>query len=109
MTGGRESPRWRCSPAYKLGAAGWGSCWDSWLTITPPSPYVFHKSIILKEVKVLCFDRLLQVFIPKDLHRTKIEQNRLSSGSPISTGRTVSGQEECRNTVFSTSKIAHPL
>ena len=32
-----------------------------------PSPF-FHKNIILKEVKVLCFDRLLQVLILTDLH-----------------------------------------
>jgi len=32
-----------------------------------PSPF-FHKNIILKEVKVLCFDRLLQVLILTDFH-----------------------------------------
>ncbi len=30
-------------------------------------PYVFHKSIILKKVKTLCFDRLLQVYHSKRL------------------------------------------
>ena len=30
-------------------------------------PHVFCKSIFLKRVKGVCFDRLLQVLIPKDL------------------------------------------
>jgi len=33
--------------------------------------------LILKEVKVICFDTLLQVLILKSLHCTKIVQNRL--------------------------------
>ena len=41
--------------------------WGFWLTIIPPHPYVFHKFIILKGVKVICFDTLLQVFILKVL------------------------------------------
>ncbi len=32
-----------------------------------PPPYVFHKSIILKVVKVLCFDRLLKEYQTKGL------------------------------------------
>ena len=32
-----------------------------------PLPPVFCKSIILKDIKVLCFDRLLQVLILRDL------------------------------------------
>jgi hypothetical protein len=32
---------------------------------------------ILKEVKVVCFDTLLQVLIPQGLHCTKIVQNGL--------------------------------
>ena len=31
-----------------------------------PLPYVFRKNIILKEVKVLCFDRLLQEYHSKE-------------------------------------------
>ena len=29
----------------------------------PTLPYIFHKSMILKAVEVVCFDRLLQVLI----------------------------------------------
>ncbi len=32
-----------------------------------PTPHVFCKSIFLKRVKVVCFDRLLQVLILRDL------------------------------------------
>src|SRR6266850_7493108 len=41
--------------------------WHVWLTIIPPHPPAFCKSIILNMVKVLCFDRLLQVLILRDL------------------------------------------
>jgi hypothetical protein len=44
---------------------GWG----------PPHPAIFHQVFILKLVKVLCFDTLLEVFILKDLECTKIVQS----------------------------------
>jgi hypothetical protein len=40
-------------------------------------PPVFHKVLILKQVKVICFDTLLQVLILKSLYCTKIVQNGL--------------------------------
>src|SRR5258706_10720059 len=46
-------------PADSFGA-------EVWLTIThPPHPPVFRKSMFLKGVKVICFDRLLQVYHSK--------------------------------------------
>ena len=40
----------------------------------PPHPPVFHQVLILKVVKALCFDTLLEVFILNGLHCTKIVQ-----------------------------------
>jgi len=42
--------------------------------------------MIPNRVKVVCFDRLLQVFILKDLLRAKIGKNRMSFGNANSTG-----------------------
>src|SRR6266849_1547846 len=64
-----------------------------------PSPHVFCKSIVLQIVKVLCFDRLLQVRILKDLwgsgereeagaeRRRQREERRALRGSLRSSGQ----------------------
>ena len=53
----------------------------------PPSP-VFSQVFILKEVKVLCFDTLLQVFILKVL---TIEAELLISAGKVGHGKQKSG------------------
>jgi hypothetical protein len=42
---------------------------DSWLTITGDPHPCFSKLLILKELKVVCFDTLLKVFILEVLRR----------------------------------------
>src|SRR6267142_286782 len=62
----KEGPRWRCSLAYKLGTAVWDRP-GFVVNNNDPLSLVFHKYIILMVVKVLCFDRLLQVYHSKRL------------------------------------------
>src|SRR6266478_3345977 len=64
---GRTGGGWKRGPSAPGGRSGQLSLPDSWLTITSPPLHVFCKYIILRVVKVLCFDRLLQVLILKGL------------------------------------------